>query len=126
MRLAYIALISVALLSAACSTSIDGSAVKESGTAKGPTVDISRLDVGPYPTKPSQPLGVTGDPLRGVLVEAQRMANNVVGPWEVDSTVTGSLGLAATVLLNAPDLANIGPEPLRAVRGPPRFIHIFA
>ena len=85
MRLAYIALVSVALLSAACSTTVDGSAVKESGAAPGPTVDVSKLDVGPYPTQPSQPLGVTGDPLRGVLVEAQRMANNVVGPWEVDS-----------------------------------------
>src|ERR1700704_2057748 len=100
MRLAYIALISVALLSASCSTAVDGSAVKESGTAKGPTVDISKLDVGPYPTQPSQPLGVTGDPLRGVLVEAQRMANNVVGPWEVDSTLTGWFGFGATVLIN--------------------------
>src|SRR5258705_1917497 len=44
MRLAYIAVISAALLSAACSTAVDGSAVKKSGAAKGPTVDISQLD----------------------------------------------------------------------------------
>src|SRR5258705_13933839 len=113
MRLAYIALVSVALLSTACPTAVDGSAVKESGAPPAPTIDISKLDVGPYPTKPSQPLGVTGDPLRGVLVEAQRMANNVVGPWEVDSTVTGSFGFGATVLLKAQDPANIRPEPFR-------------
>ena len=125
MRLAYIALVSVALLSAACSTAVDGSAVKESGAPPAPTIDISKLDVGPYPTKPSQPLGVTGDPLRGVLVEAQRMANNVVGPWEVDSTVTGSFGFGATVLLNAQDLANIGPEPFVAAVGQHSFINGF-
>jgi hypothetical protein len=125
MRVAYIAFVSVALLSAACSTAVEGSAVKESGAATGPTVEISKLDVGPYPTRPSQPLGVTGDPLRGALVEAQRMANNVVGPWEIDSTVTGSFGFGATVLLNARDLANIGPEPFVAAVGRHSFINGF-
>ncbi|MDT5185269.1 MAG: hypothetical protein QOI29_3427 [Mycobacterium sp.] len=125
MRLAYIALVSLALLSAACSTAVEGSAVKESGAPPTPTVDISKLDVGPYPTKPSQPLGVTGDPLRGVLVEAQRMANNVVGPWEVDPTVTGLFGFGATVLLSAQDLANIGPEPFAAAAGRHSFINGF-
>ena len=125
MRLAYIAFVSVALLSAACSTAVDGSAVKQSSAPPAPTVDISKLDVGPYPTRPSPPLGVTGDPLRGVLVEAQRMANNVVGPWEVDSTVTGWFGFGATVLLNADDLANIGPEPFAAAAGQHNFINGF-
>ena len=126
MRLAYIALISVAVLSAACSTTVDGSAVKESGAAPGPTVDISKLDVGPYPTQPGQPLGVTGDPLRGVLVEAQRMANNVVGPWEVDSTLTGWFGFGATVLQSADALAQIGPEPFAAAASQHGFINGFA
>ena len=126
MRLAYIALVSVAVLSAACSTTVDGSAVRESGTAPGPTVDISKLDVGPYPTQPGQPMGVTGDPLRGVLVEAQRMANNVVGPWEVDSTLTGWFGFSATVLQSADALAQIGPEPFAAAASQHGFINGFA
>jgi hypothetical protein len=126
MRLAYIAFVSVALLSAACSTAVDGSAVKESGAPKVPTVDVSKLDVGPYPTEPSQPLGVTGDPLRGVLVEAQRMANNVVGPWEVDSTLTGWFGFGATVLQSAEALANIGPEPFAVAASQHGFINGFA
>jgi hypothetical protein len=125
MRLACIAVISVALLSAACSTVVDGSAVKQTGAPSGPTIDVSKLDVGPYPTQPSQPLGVTGDPMRGVFVEAQRMANNVVGPWEVDSTVTGWFGFGATPLLNAGDLANIGPEPFAAAAGRHNFINGF-
>src|SRR3984893_6269400 len=105
MRLGYIAFVSVALLSAACSTAVDGSTVKQSSAPPSPTVDISKLDVGPYPTQPRQPLGVTGDPLRRVLVEAQRTANNIVGPWEVDSTVTGWLGFGAMGLVNAGGLA---------------------
>ena len=125
MRLAYIAFVSVALLSAACSTVVDGSAVKESGAPRGPTIDISKLDVGPYPTRPGQPMGVTGDPLRGVVVEAQRMANNVIGPWEVDSTLTGWFGFGATVLQNAESLANIGPEPFAAAAGRHKFINGF-
>ena len=126
MRLAYIAFVSVAVLSAACSTTVDGSAVKESGAAPGPTVDVSKLDVGPYPTQPGQPMGVTGDPLRGVLVEAQRMANNVVGPWEVDSTLTGWFGFGATVLQSADALAQIGPEPFAAAASQHGFINGFA
>jgi hypothetical protein len=125
MRLAYIAFVSAALLSAACSTAVDGSAVKQSSAPPAPTVDISKLDVGPYPTQSRQPLGVTGDPSRGVLVEAQRMANNIVGPWEVDSTVTGWFGFGATVLLKADDLANIGPEPFAAAAGQHNFINGF-
>src|SRR5690348_14803154 len=77
MRLALLAFVSVAVLSAACSSTVDGSAVKSSGAAAGPTIDVSKLDVGPYPTQPSQPLGQAGDPDRGVFVESQRMANNV-------------------------------------------------
>ncbi|MDT5235655.1 MAG: hypothetical protein QOF47_1642 [Mycobacterium sp.] len=126
MRLVFIAFVSMALLSAACTTAVDGSAVKESGAPKAPTVDVSKLDVGPYPTQPSQPLGVTGDPLRGVLVEAQRMANNVVGPWEVDSTLTGWFGFGATVLQSAEALANIGPEPFAAAASQHGFINGFA
>src|SRR5215213_1553738 len=126
MRLAYSAFVSMALLfSAACSTAVEGSAVKDTRAPSGPTIDISKLDVGPYPTEPSQPLGVTGDPLRGLLVEAQRMANNVVGPWEVDAGLTKWLGFGATVLLNAADLANIGPEPFAAAAGRHGFINGF-
>jgi hypothetical protein len=126
MRLAYIAFVWVAVLSAGCSTPVDGSAVKESGAASGPTVDLSKLDVGAYPTQPGEPLGVTGDPLRGVLVEAQRMANNVVGPWEVDSTLTGWFGFGATVLQSADALAQIGPESFAVAASQHGFINGFA
>jgi hypothetical protein len=126
MRLAYIAFVSVAVLSAACSATVDGSAVKSSGAAAGPTIDVSKLDVGPYPTQPSQPLGQAGDPDRGVFVESQRMANNVVGPWEVDPTVTGWFGFGATVLPNVGALAQIGPESFAAAASQHGYINGFA
>src|SRR5689334_2673549 len=126
MRLAYIAIVSVALLSAACSSTVEGSPVKPSGVAAGPTVDVSKLDVGPYPTQPSQPLGVAGDPDRGLFVESQRMANNVIGPWEVDPAVTGWFGFGATVLPNVGALAQIGPETFAAAASQHGFINGFA
>jgi hypothetical protein len=127
MRLGYIAFVSVVLLlSTACSTAVQGSAVKVSGAPSGPTIDVSKLDVGPYPTQPRQPLGVTGDPERGVLVEAQRMANNVVGPWEVDPSVTGWFGFGATVLPSPDALVQIGPEPFAVAASQHGFINGFA
>jgi hypothetical protein len=127
MRFAYIAFVSVVLLLlAACSTAVQGSAVKESGAPSGPSIDVSKLDVGPYPTEPSQPLGVAGDPERGVLVEAQRMANNVVGPWEVDPSLTGWFGFGATVLPSPDALAQIGPQPFAAAASQHGFINGFA
>jgi hypothetical protein len=126
MRLASIALVSVAVLSAACSATVDGSAVKSSGAAPGPTVDVSKLDVGPYPTSPSQPLGQAGDQDRGLFVETQRMANNVIGPWEVDPTITGWFGFGATVLPNVGALAQIGPESFAAAANNHGYINGFA
>ncbi|OBF38174.1 hypothetical protein A5724_10640 [Mycobacterium sp. ACS1612] len=126
MRHAYIAFLSAVLLTAACSSTVDGSAVKPSDVAAGPTVDISKLDVGPYPTQPSQPLGVTGDADRGVFVESQRMANNVIGPWEVDPAITDWFGFGATVLPNVGALAQIGPETFAAAASQHGFINGFA
>jgi hypothetical protein len=129
MRLAYIALVSVALIAAGCSSAVDGAAVKSTGSSTAPPtpkVDISKLDVGPYPTQPSQPLGVAGDPARGALVESQRMANYVVGPWEVDPSVTEWFGFGATVLPNASALGQIGPEEFGSAAGAHGFINGFA
>ena len=53
------------------------------------------------------------------------MANNVVGPWEVDSTLTKWFGFGATVLQNAGDLAQLGPEPFAAAAGQHGFVNGF-
>ena len=120
-------LVFTAMLIGACTSNIDGAPVKSQGTAPPQgSIDIDKLDVGPYPTEPRPPLGVTGNPRMGVAVEAQRMANNVVGPWEVDSELTAAFGFGAMVLPNAETLTLIGPGELAAVAGGHGMINGFA
>src|SRR5262245_25167384 len=83
---AFYVFLTVAL--AACTTSVDGTAVRATGPQG--SIDVDQFDVGPYPTQPREPLGVAGDPAAGVVLEAKRMANNVIGPWEVDPDLKAS------------------------------------
>ncbi|MCT7661260.1 DUF7373 family lipoprotein [Mycobacterium deserti] len=126
MRRAFLAFVlAVVLPAAACSSTTEGSAVKDTSAPPQPTIDVNSLDTGPYSTKPAQPLGVAGDPARGVVIEAQRMANHVIGPWEVDPAVTGWFGFGALVLDSAQAMTLIGPSELAAVAGKHNFVNGF-
>lgn len=114
------------VLVGACTTTVEGSAIKASGGPPPGTVDPSQLDVGPYPTEPSPPLGVAGDEKLGLLIEGQRMANNVVGPWEADSTLTASFGFGAAVLKSPDAMALIGPQAFAPAVAKHDFINGFA
>jgi hypothetical protein len=72
----------VAVGSAGCGTAMDGTATRPSTTPS--TVDAAQLSVGNYPTTPRPALGPAGNAERGSLLEAQRLANYVTGPWDVD------------------------------------------
>ena len=74
-----------AALTLACSTTIQGAAVKAPGQASSDDVDLALLDAGNFPTTPRPPLGVAGDPMNGGWAEGRRLASAVVGPWEVDA-----------------------------------------
>ncbi|AMO58872.1 Uncharacterised protein [Mycolicibacterium phlei] len=127
MRHGLLALISaIALLTAACGTTVEGTAVKGTGGPAAPTLDFNRLDAGRYPTTPRDPLGVAGDVRRGVVLEAQRMANHVIGAWEVDPALTGSFGFGALVLPKAEMLALIGPANLAAAAARHDYVNGFA
>jgi hypothetical protein len=119
-------LVFTVMLVGACTVNVDGSPVKAEGGPPQGSIDVDKLDVGPYPTEPSSPLGVAGDPRRGVVIEAQRMANNVIGPWEVDATLTASFGFGALVLHSAEAMTLIGPGELAAVAGRHNFVNGFA
>ena len=54
-------------------------------------MDASKLDAGNYKTTPRAALGEAGKPEVGALLEAQRLANYVTGPWEVDPSLTAPL-----------------------------------
>jgi hypothetical protein len=119
-------LVFTVMVIAACTANVDGSPVKAEGGPPQRSIDVDKLDVGPYPTEPSPALGVAGAPETGVVIEAQRMANNVVGPWEVDPILTASLGFGALVLDSVEAMTLIGPGELAAVAGGHNFINGFA
>ncbi len=123
---AVAALAAVAALLASCSGVITGAAVKASDGPSPGTVDIALLDVGNYPTKPSAPLGTAGTPEIGAIVEGQRMANYVTGPWEVDPGLTGSYADSALVLKNANALNFVLPEALAAIAPRHNFVTGFS
>lgn len=51
-------------------------------------VVVALLDTGPYSITPGRPLGVAGeDPQAQGLLEAHRLAEFTVGPWEVDDSL---------------------------------------
>lgn len=93
MRIALAAL-TIALLLAACGSTVGGTAVQSTA----PTVDPSVLDAGSYPTTPRPPLGQAGTDEVGRLTEGRRMAGYVVGPWQADPTLTRIGAAPAKVL----------------------------
>ncbi|MDO3638132.1 DUF7373 family lipoprotein [Mycolicibacterium arseniciresistens] len=70
--------LAASMLVTSCAATISGQAAKE---PDAPAPPVS-LDTGNYPTTPRPPLGAAGP--NGAAVEAHRMADAVVGPWEVD------------------------------------------
>jgi hypothetical protein len=102
--------LAVALAVSGCTTTVSGAAVRANGGDWHDGVDLSALQAGNYPTKPRPPRPPAGDPASGAVFEAQRMAANVVGPWEVDPdlgrVVTVNilpLGKAEAIGVNLPD-----------------------
>ena len=93
----------IALLLAGCGSTVGGSATK--GTT--PTVDQSALDPGSYPTSPRPPLGPAGTEEAGRLVEGRRMADFVVGPWQVDPTLTQIGAAPAKVVLHRNEITQV-------------------
>ena len=83
----------IALL-AGCGGTTDGTAIK--GTT--PAADPSALDPGSYPTTPRPPLGEAGTDEVGRFIEGRRMASFVVGPWQVDPTLSRIGSAPAKVL----------------------------
>ncbi|OHV03786.1 hypothetical protein BKN37_13310 [Mycobacterium talmoniae] len=112
---------------AACSTTISGSAVMATSEAGPGGVHGTSLDPGNYPTAPRPPLGTAGDPTKGAVIEAQRMASNVVGPWEVDPALL-TPGME-TLVLKSPEAVGVVldfQDALGAVAGAHNFIAGFS
>ena len=73
---------------ASCSTTTTGTA-RFGGSLNDPEPDVSQLRTGNYQIKPSTPFfSVGSNPATQSIVESTRLAEFVVGPWEVDSSVS--------------------------------------
>ncbi|WP_267625624.1 DUF7373 family lipoprotein [Gordonia sputi] len=82
--------------------SVDGNAVSDSDPAANAVIDVKSLDTGKYPTEPRKPFGeATGDEV--VTCDAQRMAQYIVAPFEVDADLT-DMGLPTQVLYSTTNL----------------------
>ncbi len=68
-----------------CVSVVTGSAVKAPPPAGSDDAVVALLDTGNYPTTPRPALGRAGSTASGLILESNRMAEFVVGPWEVDS-----------------------------------------
>lgn len=76
----------LAVAGSGCSSVVTGSAIKSGGPAPA-AANVALLDPGNYPRRPRPPLGTVADDAAGRRVEAQRMADMVAGPWQVDATL---------------------------------------
>jgi hypothetical protein len=82
-RLLVLAAASVVAL-VGCSATVGGVAVKAPDRADADGAIVALLDTGDYPTTAGRPFGPAGNPGTGALLEAHRLAVNVVGPWQID------------------------------------------
>jgi hypothetical protein len=67
-----------------CSATVGGVAKKAADRADADGAIVALLDTGDYPTTAGRPFGRAGNPVTGEMLEAHRLAVNVVGPWQVD------------------------------------------
>ncbi len=106
--------ISVAVAVAGCSSTVTGSVVKPSSAPAAEGTGTSALDPGNYPAKPGTPYGNANSAGVGAVIDAHRMAANVVLPDEVDPALTtpswfntGTLGMPGVISI---DIPSPGPE----------------
>lgn len=81
-------LTAAALMVAGCTSVISGDPHRVAGGPPPGTVDIALLDVGNFPVAPRPPLGTATKPAIGSRLDAIRMADYVIGPWQVDPAIT--------------------------------------
>ena len=103
----------------ACSSTVDGVAVKDP-TFNPNDVVPALLNPGNYPTKPQAPLG-NGGP-NGVILEGHRMADFVVGPWEVDAALIKANLQSTLTLKNAAAVGSLLTDPAPSIAAAHNFI----
>lgn len=89
-RVLHVGLIAVfALMLVACESTVAGKAVLAPDATESDGAVIARMNTGPYSTTPSHPFGSAGDDVGlQAILEGHRLGPVVVGPWQVNATLT--------------------------------------
>lgn len=124
--LALAGAVAVAACAHTSDTPAPSSSVAAPTVTAPPIVSPALLDVGSYPTAPQPPLGNAGSIETGVAVDARRMSEFVIGPWDVDPTLINPYLDTYYVLANPLSLAQLGPEPIAAAAQGHGFVNGFA
>jgi hypothetical protein len=95
-----------------CSVADPGQAVRVPGAPPPGAVDVDLLGTGNFPTQPAPPMGAAGSQGEGALIEARRLADAVVGPWEVEPSLLEPALLRAVVLKDPAGVGLIEPAPV--------------
>ena len=99
----------LAILAGGCASVSTGHAVKDPRTDPN-AVSPALLSPGNFPTKPRPPLGLAGP--AGNLVEARRMAEFMVLPFQVDQELTKTGGFGNGVIKDAASVQKAFPDPI--------------
>lgn len=100
------AIVAVALVSGCGGGQLAGSPAPTTA-APAPTINPGALDSGTYDAKPSPPLGVAITDDAGRVLEGRRMAGYVVGPWQVDPTLTSLAGGGPALMTDFKQLGSV-------------------
>lgn len=107
----------------ACSVAVPGAPVRDT-TVNPADANPALMKPGNYPTRP------LGEPTpsreRAIIVDAQRMADYVVGPWEVDPVLVAPNPTATLALKSAESLKLVLLDPASAIARDRGFVNGFA
>lgn len=108
--------------------SSSGAAATATTTTKPPPPIVApeQLQPGKYPTAPHEVPATAGTAAAGTLLDAQRLAGYVVGPWAADPALTQSIVTPALLLDKSELLGQLGPESIAQAAGRHHFVDGFA
>ncbi len=100
---------------AGCSSTVSGEAVIAIQPGDADSAVVALMDTGKYPITAGHPVGAAGSQAAGAVLEAQRMAEFVVGPWEVNAKLRRPNFLATRAAPDMQLLTEVLPQPVRDV-----------
>jgi hypothetical protein len=118
-----ISAVTVAVGLVGCSTQVTGAAVKDPAVKAG-DIDTALLQPGNYPTSPLPASKASAE--TAAIVDAQQLADFVVGPWEADPALVKPNPTGTLVIKNAEALELLLLAPATQIAAAHQFINGFS